>query len=134
MSERFYIPVHEAMHPQPELIDGLAKVQEAIDIMKAKNIHALIVDKRDETDDFGLLTVREIATQVIEPNRSVERTAVYEIMVKPALTVDVAMNVRYAIRLLSRYGESRAIVTDKGHAVGFITLGDMVLHYLDYEG
>lgn len=131
--ERKYIPVRNVMKPQTELVDGLATMREAVDLMKAKNIHALIVDRRDDTDDFGLITVNEIATGVIEPSRSLDRTAVYEFMVKPALTVNADKNIRYAIRLLSRYGETRAIVTEDGHAVGFVTLADMVFHYLDAQ-
>lgn len=129
--ERIYIPVRVVMTAQTELVNGLATMREAVNLMKQKKIHALIVDKRDDTDDFGLITVNEIATGVIEPNRSLDRTAVYEFMIKPALTVNAEKNIRYAIRLLSRYGETRAIVTEDGHAVGFVTLADMVLHYLD---
>lgn len=129
--ERIYIPVRVVMTAQTELVNGLATMREAVNLMKEKKIHALIVDKRDDTDDFGLITVNEIATGVIEPNRSLDRTAVYEFMIKPALTVNAEKNIRYAIRLLSRYGETRAIVTEDGHAVGFVTLADMVLHYLD---
>lgn len=129
--ERLYIPVRSVMTAQTELVNGLATMREAVNLMKQKKIHALIVDKRDDTDDFGLITVNEIATEVIEPNRSLDRTAVYEFMVKPALTVNAEKNIRYAIRLLSRYGETRAIVTEDGQAVGFVTLADMVLHYLD---
>lgn len=129
--ERIYVPVRDVMTPQTELVDGLATMRDAVALMREKKIHALIVDKRDDTDDFGLITVNEIATGVIEPNRSLDRTAVYEFMIKPALTVNAEKNIRYAIRLLSRYGETRAIVTKDGHAVGFVTLADMVLHYLD---
>lgn len=129
--ERFYIPVRDVMTAQTELINGLASMREAVSHMQDKKVSALIVEKRDEKDDFGLITVNEIATQVIEPNRSLDRTAVYEFMVKPALTVHADKNIRYAIRLLSRYGETRAIVTEDGQAVGFVTLSDMVLHYID---
>lgn len=132
--ERIYIPVRDVMTPQTELVNGLATMREAVALMKSKGIHALIVDKRDDTDDFGLITVNEIAAGVIEPNRSLDRTSVYEFMVKPALSVHVDKNIRYAIRLLSRYGETRAIVTENGVAVGFVTLADMVFHYLDGQG
>jgi signal-transduction protein with cAMP-binding, CBS, and nucleotidyltransferase domain len=129
--ERFYIPVRDVMTTQTELVDGLATMRDAVNQMKERNVHALIVNKRDDKDDFGLITVNEIAREVIEPNRSLDRTAVYEFMIKPALTVEADKNIRYAIRLLSRYNETRAIVTENAHAVGFITVADMVLHYLD---
>ena len=129
--ERFYIPVRDVMRPQTELVDGLATMRHAVTLMSQKDVHALIVNRRDKEDDYGLISVDEIAKEVIEPNRSLDRTAVYEYMIKPALTVEAGKNIRYAIRLLSRYNETRAIVTDDGHAVGFVTFSDMVLHYLD---
>ncbi len=129
--ERFYIPVRDVMTEQTELVDGLASTREAVEHMQEKKVHALVVERRDEMDDFGIISVDEIAHYVIEPNRSLDRTAVYECMVKPALTVDEKMNIRYAIRLLSRYGERRAIVTKDGNAVGFVTFADMVLRYFE---
>ena len=132
--ERFYIPVRDVMTKQAELVDGLASIRDAVQHMHDKKVNALIVDRRDEKDDYGLISVNEIATHIIEPNRSLDRTAVYEYMVKPALTVGVDKNIRYAIRLLSRYGETRAIVTENDQAVGFVTFADMVLHYLEALG
>jgi len=132
--ERFYIPVRDVMTKQAELVDGLASIREAVKIMNEKKVNTLVVDRRDNKDDFGLITVNEIATHIIEPNRSLDRSAVYEYMVKPALTVGADKNIRYAIRLLSRYGETRAIVTENEHAVGFVTFADMVLHYLEALG
>lgn len=132
--ERFYIPVRDVMTKQAELVDGLASIRQAVKNMQEKGVNALVVNRRDEQDDFGLISVNEIAHHIIEPNRSLDRTAVYEYMVKPALTVEAEKNIRYAIRLLSRYGETRAIVTENGEAVGFVTFADMVLHYLEALG
>ena len=64
---------------------------------------------------------------------SAERTSVYEIMTKPALTLNAQMNVKYAIRLLARLGLSRALVANGEKVLGVVTLRDLVLSYANPE-
>lgn len=126
-----YVRVGDVMSPRPELIDGLASVREAINIMMARDFTSLIIQRRDESDEYGLISLPEIAKQVIEPDLSLERTSVYQVMVKPVLTVDIDMNIRYAIRLLSRYDETRALVLENHEATGIVTLRQMVFRYIE---
>ena len=41
------------------------------------------------------------------------------------------MDVKYAIRILTRFQLSRALVTEKGTMVGIVTLRDMAIRFLD---
>jgi signal-transduction protein with cAMP-binding, CBS, and nucleotidyltransferase domain len=95
--------------------------------MREKNVSSLVVDKRDESDEYGILAVHDVAEQVIGKDRSPERVSVYEIMSKPVLSVDIAMNVKYAVRLLTRFRLTRALVLQDGKVAGFVTLRDLVL-------
>jgi signal-transduction protein with cAMP-binding, CBS, and nucleotidyltransferase domain len=122
--------VGEVMTPSPRVIDGLATVREAVELMRNDGISSLVIDRRDERDEFGLVVVSDIAEKVIAQGRSLARTNVYEIMSKPVLTIDGAMDIKYALRLLGRFGLSRALVTDDGALVGIVTMRDMVLRYL----
>lgn len=131
VEQKKYIKIRDVMTPQLETIDGLATVAEAIQHMKEKNYGALIVDKRDESDEYGFVTVQNIARKVIEKNHAPERVHVYEIMRKPVLSVHADMNIRYAIRLLDQVNHTRALVIDDGKAVGIVTMYDMVMHYMD---
>ena len=125
------IKVEEVMTPEVKTIDGLATVADAIQSMKEEKYGALIVDKRDEHDEYGFITVQGIARHVIEKNLSPERVHVYEIMNKPVLSVRPDMNIRYAIRLLEQIDHGRALVIEDGKAVGIVTMYDMVIHYMD---
>ncbi|MBT5752919.1 MAG: CBS domain-containing protein [Rhodospirillaceae bacterium] len=91
---------------------------------------SLIIDRRHAGDEFGIVVVEDIALKVIGEDRSPERTNVYEIMSKPVVTVDADMDIKYAIRLLGRFRLSRALVTDKGEAVGLVSMRDMVLRFM----
>ena len=127
MSERALTRVREVMTPSLHVIDGLASVREAIDRMRDARVNSLIIDRRHEGDEYGMLSVHDIAGEVLGKDRSPERTSVYEIMSKPVLTVDVDMDIRYAIRLLTRFRLSRALVTEHGDMVGIVTLRDMAI-------
>ena len=134
MNEHSYTPVRAVMTPAPKTIDGLATVRQAIETMRQADVSSLIIDRRHEGDEYGMVAVHDIAEKVIGPDRSVERTNVYEIMSKPVLTVDVDMDVKYAIRLLTRFRLTRALVIEHKEMVGIVTLRDMTIRYIQPEG
>ena len=109
-------------------IDGLATVAEAMALMKQRGVDALVVNRRDATDEAGLVLLSDIAGEVIGRNRAPERVNVYEIMNKPALTLPADMLARYAVRLLTRFQVSYAVVVDPDrNPVGLVTVRNLVL-------
>ena len=130
MSVTPFTSVKEMMRPSPGIIDGLATVQEALDRMRRENVGALVIDRRHEGDEYGIIVLSDIAAKVIIEARSPARTNVYEVMAKPVLTIAGSMDIKYAIRLLSRFGLARALVTEGGQLVGLVTLREMVFRYL----
>ncbi len=133
MTSETIVRVGDVMTASPRVIDGLASVREAIEVMRAENLGALISDQRHEADEYGMVGMHEIAEQVIGIDRSVGRTSVYEIMSKPVLTVDKQMAIKYALRLLTRFRLTRALVVEHGSMVGIVTLGDMVLRAAELD-
>ena len=131
--ERKIVRVSDVMRTSLHVVSGLASVQDAIAEMNRHNVSSLIIERRDSDDEFGVLTVHDIASKVVAVNMSTERTSVYEIMTKPALTLVSGMNVKYAMRMLSRFRLSRALVTDGKELIGIVTLRDMVLGYIEPE-
>ncbi len=131
MSDKRYVTAGDVMTPSPKMVHGLATVREAIDIMREHAISSVVVDKRYEGDEYGMLVVTDIASKVIGNDRSPERTNVYEIMTKPVICVDRGMDIKYACRMLANFRISRALVTDGSDVVGIVTLRDMVLRYLN---
>lgn len=125
--------VRDVMTPMPVPIDGLATVREALDRMRENQVRSLVIQRRRPGDEYGIVVVSDIANKVIARNRSPDRVNVYEIMSKPVLTVNADMEIKYAIRLLGRFGLSRGVVIDRNEAVGFVTLTDMVFRFYDHE-
>ena len=124
-----YIRVREVMTPSPRIIDGLATVRQAVELMSKHHVSSLVIDRRHDGDEYGMVTVHDVAEKVIGQDRSQDRMNVYEILSKPVLTVDVDMDIKYAIRILTRFHLSRALVTEKGSLVGIVTLRDMAIRY-----
>ena len=127
MSRTEYIQVRDVMTPDPKVIEGLATVRKAIELMREHRVSSLVIDRRHPGDEYGLLSVHDIAGGVIATGRAPDRVSVYEIMSKPVLTVDVTMDIKYAIRILTRFQLSRALVTEQGAMVGIVTLRDMAI-------
>ena len=127
-SNNALIRVSDLMGTQVHTIDGLATVAEAMAAMRELQISSLVVNRRDDDDELGLITVSDLAREVITRDRAPERVNVYEIMSKPALAVRSGMLARYAVRLLVEFRVSRALVVDEdGAPLGLVTLRDLVL-------
>ncbi len=113
-------------------IDGLATVTQAMALMKRHQVDYLVVNRRNSDDELGVITVGDIAREVIANNRSPKRVNVYEIMSKPLLTVPDDMLAKYAVRLLVRFERSRAVVVDRQrNALGRVTLRDLIMGYAE---
>ena len=122
--------VRDLMVEELHTIDGLATVADAMALMKEHGVSSLVVNRRNEDDELGLVVVADIARGVITDNRVPERINVYEIMSKPLLTLPEDMLARYAARLLTRFDLSRAVVIDHDrNAVGIVTLRDLIMGY-----
>lgn len=128
MSEKQIIRVRDVMKTEFDLVDGTLTVGEALSQMEHKSAKALIVNRRNEDDEFGILLLSDIAKQVLAKDRSPERVNVYEIMAKPVISVAPEMNVRYCARLFSNFGLSLAPVIENRKALGIVSYTDMVLH------
>ena len=132
MSGKSYIKVSDVMTTTIKTIDATATVAEAIEVMRESGVSSLVAERRDASDEYGLVVVSDIARQVIAENRAPERVNVYEIMTKPVLAVAADMNIRYAVRMLVQFGLSRALVVDHERTpVGIATLRDMVLRHVE---
>ena len=127
MSERKIIRVRDVMKTSFDMVDRLDTIESALEKMEHVETKTLIVNKRDEHDEYGLLLFSDIARQVLAKDRPLDRTNIYEIMSKPVIRVDPDMDIRYCARLLSRFHLSRAPVVSKGQILGIVSMTDMVM-------
>ena len=121
------IKVKHVMKLDVDVVDGMMTVYEVLNTMKHKQNKSIIVQRRDEHDEYGIVLLNDIATEVLGKDRSPERVNVYEIMTKPVVSVDPEMDIRYCARLFKRLGLSRAPVMENRKVVGMVSLTDLVL-------
>lgn len=128
------VQVQDAMtNTSYQFADGMLTVAEGIKLAQKHNVKALIINKRHENDEYGLVMLADIAKQVIAKDRSPERVNLYEIMAKPILTVPAAMDVRYCARLFERFGVHTAPVVADSQIVGMVDYTDMVLAHVSED-
>ena len=125
--ERNIVRARDVMKKNFDLIDGRMTVMEALKTMNHVESKSLIVNKRHDNDEYGILMLSDIAKHVLAKDRSPNRVNVYEIMAKPVLSVDPDMDIRYCARFLERFGITRAPVIENGEIIGIVSLTDMVL-------
>jgi len=126
-NDRKIIRVRDVMKQEFDMIDGRITVMDALRTMKHVETKSLIVDKRHDDDEYGMVLISDIARKVLAKDRSPDRVNVYEIMAKPLLPVDPAMDIRYCARYFEKFGLSRAPVVENRKVIGIISYTDMVL-------
>ncbi len=133
MKERKEIPVRQVMRQEVTEVDGSIDVMEAMRIMKRVAATSLIVKKRSEQDEYGMVLFSDIAKQVIAKDRAPERVNVYEIMAKPVIAVRPEMSIRHCARLFEEFGISHAPVLENDQVIGIISYYLLVLGGLDLD-
>ena len=125
--ERGLVRTRDIMQPTFTEVEGLATVTEALDLMRSNNTRVLIVKKRTDMDEYGIVLLSDIAKQVLAKDRAPERVNVYEIMSKPVVGVDPHMDIRYCARLFARLGLSVMPVLEDEMVIGIVSYEELVL-------
>jgi len=128
MSDRKVIRVRDVMKTKVDIVQGMMTVKDALTTMKHIETKALIVDKRHDDDEYGIVMLADIAKHVLAKDRAPERVNVYEVMSKPVICIDPDMDIRYCARLFDKFGLSRAPVVENDKVIGIVSFTDMVLH------
>ena len=127
------IRVRDVMKSEVDVVDGMLTVTEALRTMKYPETRTLIVDKRNEDDEYGVVMFRDMAKKVLSRDQSPDRVNIYEIMSKPVVSVDPDMDIRYCSRLFDHFGLSRAPVLENHKIIGLVSYTDIVLKGLFAE-
>lgn len=119
------VRVRDVMRPDPIIVDGMEIVSDALKKMIEADAEMMVVDKRNEDDEYGVVLLKNIVYGILAPNRPMDRINVYEIMKKPVLTVRAGMNIRYCARLFDSLGLLTAPVVSDTKLVGTVNYRDL---------
>ena len=126
-ANRQLIRVKDVMKTDFGTIDGIATIADALKKMKALKTAVLIVNKRHDDDEYGMITCADIARHVLAKDRAPDRVNVYEIMSKPVISVHPDMDIRYCSRLFADYNLVRAPVIENCKVIGIVSPNSLVL-------
>lgn len=127
MNKRPVIKVRDVMKSSFSMIDGAATIADALIQMKTEYTSVLIVNKRFEGDEYGMLTSADIARHVLAKDKAPGRINVYEIMTIPVISVHPDMDIRYCSRLFASYNLIRAPVLENCQIIGMVSPNSLVL-------
>ena len=130
MTDHKIIRVRDVMKTSFERIDGSATISDALKMMKSQKTSVLLVNKRHDQDEYGLITSADIARHVLAKDKSPSRVNVYEIMSCPVIQVHRDMDIRLCSRLFSSYDLVRAPVVENNTVVGMVSPNALVLEGL----
>jgi signal-transduction protein with cAMP-binding, CBS, and nucleotidyltransferase domain len=119
--------VNEVMKPGIDIVDGMMTVAAALDNLQYPENRTIVINKRHDNDEYGVVMFSDIARQVLAAGRAADRVNLYEIMSKPVVSVHSTMDVRYCVNLFDRFGLSRAPVIEDGQIQGLVSYTDIVL-------
>lgn len=101
-----------------------ATVFEALEMLEAKNVGALLVVAGDQL--VGLLSERDYVRKVKLKGHSSTDLKVEEIMSSPVVTVDPKTTVDECMRSMTNKRCRHLPVIDEGKVVGVVSIGDLV--------
>ena len=131
--EKKIIKARDVMRKKFVESEGTASVRQAINDFKDNNIELLVVKKHDEHDAYGVVLLSDIVKKVLAKDKAVDRVNVYEIMSKPAISVEPEMDVRYCARLFSQFGLSHVIVVEAGKVLGVVGYQQLLLPWYETD-
>lgn len=102
-----------------------ATVAQAVKLMQARGLRALIVERRHHQDAYGIITEADIVYKVIAFGKDPAKVRVYEIMSKPCIVINPDLGVEYVARLFAEHRLVRAPVI-QGELIGIISLFDII--------
>ncbi len=122
----YSLRTRDVMNRNFSIVSPLATIHEAVEMMLGCSCRALIVDRADEDDAYGIITYQEIVYRVIAKSLIPTRTRVGEIMVKPLIVINPTLRLPFIAQLFANTNIENAPVIENHEIVGIISSVDLV--------
>lgn len=105
-----------------------ASVQEALQIMRRRYIHSILVNKSKDNPEYGILTSTDICDRIIAEERDPAITQVKDIMHSPIITISQDKSLVECVQLMKKHHvHHMPVEDDSGALVGFISATDFMV-------
>jgi CBS domain-containing protein len=107
-------------------ISPLATLREAMQLMRKHHVKSLVVEKHHAHDAHGLITYTNILQTIVAEEGDIDLINVYDVCIKPVISVSSELDVKYLARLMVRDDYHRIVVLNNNELEGIITINDIV--------
>ena len=118
--------VKDIMKKDVQTISPTASIKDALRVMREKNVKALVVDKQHPHDTYGIITYTSILRAVYAEEGDIELLNVYDIAVKPAVSISGEVDIKYAARMMVNFNIKRVLVVENNRLQGIISMTDII--------
>jgi len=109
-------------------IDPDSNVAEALSLMRRRYIHSLVVNKTEDSPDYGIVTSTDICDKIIAGERHPGQTKVREIMSSPLITANEKWTLKECSEKMKQHRiHHLPVVNDAGTLVGMISATDFLV-------
>ncbi len=86
----------------------------------------MIVDKQDQHDTYGIITYTSILKAVFAEDGDIDLLNVYDMAVKPAVSISKDVEIKYAAKMMVNFNIKRLLVVDNNQLEGIISMTDII--------
>ncbi len=109
-------------------VDPDETVADALALMRRRYIHSLIVSKKADYPDYGILTSTDICDKIIAQSRNPASTRVRDVCTTPLISVQPGMSLQECARVMHEHHFHHLPVEDEnGNLVGMISATDFLV-------
>ena len=121
------ITVRDIMTPADRIamISSYATVRELIQLMDARGVRSVIVERTSENDAYGIVTYTNILEAIYSNDGDMDLLNVYDIASKPMVQIVPDLDIRYAAQLMINLKVKHLSVTWEGRLTGVISMTDI---------
>lgn len=105
-----------------------ATVAHALELMRLRYIHSLIVNKTHDIPEYGILTSTDISDKIIAQERDPSQVKVREIMTSPLITIPCHWSLKdCALKMSEHKIHHLPVIDEEGELTGMISDTDFLV-------
>ncbi|MFQ3573968.1 MAG: CBS domain-containing protein [Thermodesulfovibrionales bacterium] len=122
--------IKDIMNKNIIAMESSSKVSDVMRQMITNKIRSVLITPKDNTDSFGVLSVRDIVFKVLAKGLDPKNVEASEIVTKPVICIKKDMPIEHLLSMMKSYNIARVFVAEEGTIVGVVALMDFIKGYL----
>lgn len=121
------VTVKDIMTRSVVVIRTSATIENAIWLMRAKQVRSLVVEKTSEEAPYGIITEKDIVYNVTAVGKDPSMVLVGSLMRRPCIEIPSHISIQDAAQMLSDAGIHRAPVVENNKLLGILSVTDILV-------